>query len=105
MESMEDYSEENTYFSVDPINIGYIDFKALDNFFKKTKQKGQKAVEIEDNAAIIRRLDLDNDGRLKKDEFMKGIDAQEPFSKMLIRAEYKKEVNFGKIDREAPIDQ
>lgn len=70
LESMEDYSEENVYYTIDPINISYIDIKGLDNFFKKSKTKG---IEIEDNAAIIRRLDLDNDGRLKKEEFLKGI--------------------------------
>lgn len=59
---MDDYSEENVYFTLDPINISYVDIKGLDGFFKKTRTKG---IEIEDNAAIIRRLDLDNDGRLK----------------------------------------
>lgn len=74
----------------------------LDSFFKRN---GAKGILIEDNAAIIRRLDLDNDGRLNKEEFLKGIQAQEPYSKMLIRAAIKKEDTFGKIDNTAIIDK
>ena len=96
LESMDDYNADAVFQTVDSSNIHYIDIKCLDNFFKRNKTKG---IVIEDNAAIIRRLDLDNDSRLNKDEFLKGIVAQEPFSRMLIRAELKKEA-FGKIDHE-----
>jgi len=41
-------------------------------------------------------LDLDGDSKLKPEEYLKGIKAQEPFSKMLIRAELQAEENFGK---------
>ena len=44
--------------------------KCMDNFFKRVFAKG---VQMEDNAAIIRRLDLDCDGKLCMDEFLKGI--------------------------------
>ena len=79
---MDDWNKDSVYTAVDSTNISYIDLKALDGFFKRNRTKG---IEIEDTAAIIRRLDLDNDSRLSKEEFLKGIAAQEPFSKMLIR--------------------
>lgn len=70
LESMEDWSPEAVYSTVDTSNITYIDIKLIDSFFKRYSAKG---IEIEDHAAIIRRLDLDNDSRLNKDEFLKGV--------------------------------
>lgn len=35
---------------------------------------------------IIRRIDLDSDGKISKEEFFEAIQPQEPFSKMLVRA-------------------
>jgi len=67
---MEDWSPEAVYSTVDTSNITYIDIKLIDSFFKRYSAKG---IEIEDHAAIIRRLDLDNDSRLNKDEFLKGV--------------------------------
>lgn len=66
--------------------------KGLDNFFKRMFAKN---ICTEDNAAIIRRLDLDCDSKLCREEFMKGISAQEPYSKMMIRAKLKREEEFG----------
>ena len=66
--------------------------KGLDNFFKRMFAKN---ICTEDNAAIIRRLDLDCDGKLRIEEFIKGISAQEPYSKMMIRAKLKREEEFG----------
>ena len=85
---MDDWNVDAVYAAVDPSNITYIDIKTLDGFFKRNRTKG---VQIEDNAAIIRRLDLDNDSRLNKEEFLKGISSQEPYSKMLIRQKLKHE--------------
>jgi len=95
-ESHADYSPDLAFKSVDRTNLGFIDIKTLDNFFKSLQVKN---ITIEDNAAIIRRFDLDCDSRLKKEEFLKGIEAQEPYSKMLIRAILKQEENFG-IEKE-----
>ena len=81
-ESCTDYSANKAYKSVDYQGIGFIDIKTLENFFRRLKCKG---IQLEDTAAIIRRLDLDSDAKLKPEEFLKGIKAQEPFSKMLIR--------------------
>ena len=99
---MDDWNKDSVYAAVDSTNITYIDIKAFDGFFKRNRTKG---IEIEDTAAIIRRLDLDNDSRLNKEEFLKGITAQEPFSKMLIRQQMKHEQAFGKIDNIAVIDK
>lgn len=50
-------------------------------FFKNNRSKATE----EDCVAIIRRLDLDADSKLAKEEFLTGIQAQEPFSKMIVR--------------------
>ena len=51
LESMDDYSADGVFNTVDYSRITYIDIKILDNFFKRLRTKG---ITIEDNAAIIR---------------------------------------------------
>lgn len=92
LESHLDYTPEAAYAAVDNSAIGFVSIKTIDNFFKRTFTKG---VMLEDNAAIIRRLDLDGDSKLSREEFLRGIAAQEPFSKMLTRQIIKQEENFG----------
>ena len=82
MESQLDYDPVTMYQTIDDCNLGGIDLKSLSDFFKKTKTY---AIDIESCAAIIRRLDLNMDSRLNKDEFLKGMAPQEPFSRMLVR--------------------
>ena len=41
--------------------------------------------------AIIRRMDLDADARLSKQEFIEGLKPEEPYSKMLVREKSKSE--------------
>ena len=67
---------------------------ARNNFFKRLKHKG---ITDDDIVAIIRRLDLDSDGKLRKEEFIKGIRAQEPYSKMLVRGREKTKADFDRI--------
>jgi len=50
----------------------YVDLKCFENFFRRLKQKG---ITDDDIVSIIRRLDLDSDGKLRKDELLKGIQA------------------------------
>ena len=69
-EAMMDYSPEGAYKCVDSTNMGFIDTKCLDNFFKRLFTK---KIELEDEEAIIRRLDLDSNGKLNMEEFIKGI--------------------------------
>ena len=92
LESHLDYTPEAAYDAVDNSSIGFVSMKTIDNFFKRTFTKG---VMLEDNAAIIRRLDLDGDSKLSREEFLRGIASQEPFSKMLTRHIIKQEENFG----------
>lgn len=73
----------------------------MDNFFKRNFTKG---ISIEDNAAIIRRFDLNSDSRLNEEEFLRGMAAQEPFSKMLVRYYIKEEEKHAKQDKTAPIE-
>ena len=89
------------YQAIDNTNIHYIDIKCLDNFFKRNFTKG---ISIEDNAAIIRRFDLNSDSRLNEEEFLRGMAAQEPFSKMLVRYYIKEEEKHAKQDKTAPIE-
>ena len=81
MESQLDYSLEGIYQVVDDWRYGYIDIRNLYRFFKNNRSKATE----EDCIAIIRRLDLDADSKLSKEEFLSGLKAQEPFSKMIIR--------------------
>jgi Ca2+-binding EF-hand superfamily protein len=93
METHPGYSHRVAFKTIDPTNIGFIEVKTMDNFFKQNKIKG---ITLEDNAAVIRRFDLDNDGKLRFEEFEKGIGAEQPFSKMLIRNGMKKEKDYAK---------
>ena len=43
-----------------------------------------------DIEAIIRRLDLDADGKLTQEELIAGCTPQEPFSKLVVRERQKK---------------
>ena len=69
---MHDYTQDLGYKCIDNQNIMYVDLKCFENFFRRLKQKG---ITDDDIVSIIRRLDLDSDGKLRKDEFLKGIQA------------------------------
>jgi Ca2+-binding EF-hand superfamily protein len=69
---MHDYTQDLGYKCIDNQNIMYVDLKCFENFFRRHKQKG---ITDDDIVSIIRRLDLDSDGKLKKDELLKGIQA------------------------------
>lgn len=47
-----------------------VDLKSFENFFRRLKHKG---ITDDDIVSIIRRLDLDSDGKLRKEELIKGI--------------------------------
>ncbi len=79
---------------VDDWGYGYVDVRNLYRFFKNNRCS--KATEA-DCQAIIRRLDLDADSKLSRDEFLQGLKAQEPFSKMIVREKMAKREE---IDRE-----
>ena len=81
LESALDYSEEAVYGAVDDWGYGFVDARNLKSFFRNNKYKATD----EDCIAIIRRLDLDADSKLTKEEFLNGLKAQEPYSKMIVR--------------------
>ena len=58
----------------------------MKSFFRNNKFSATD----DDCVAVIRRMDLDADSKLTKEEFVEGIRAQEPFSKMIIRDEMNK---------------
>jgi len=53
----------------------------LERFFNAQRRKTNEA----DHLAIIRRIDLDGDSKINKEEFLETIKPQEPYSKMLVR--------------------
>lgn len=66
-----DYSEEGVYATIDDWGYGFVDSRNLKSFFRNNKYKATD----EDCVAIIRRLDLDADSKLTKEEFLNGLKA------------------------------
>jgi len=102
LESQLDYSVEGIYQVVDDWRYGYIDIRNLYRFFKNNRSKATE----EDCIAIIRRLDLDADSKLSKEEFLSGLKAQEPFSKMIIREKMARRDEMVKVknsSKEEPV--
>jgi hypothetical protein len=66
-----DYSEEGVYAAIDDWGYGFVDSRNLKSFFRNNKYKATD----EDCVAIIRRLDLDADSKLTKEEFLNGLKA------------------------------
>jgi Ca2+-binding EF-hand superfamily protein len=65
------------FLEIDDWGYGYIDQKNLKNFLRK---HGYLANESE-LMAIIRRMDLDGDARIGKEEFIQGLMPDQPYSK------------------------
>jgi Ca2+-binding EF-hand superfamily protein len=86
LESQPDYSSEAVYQCIDDWGYGFVDTRNLYRFFKNCRSKATE----EDCVALIRRFDLDADSKLSRDEFLGGIKAQEPFSKMIVREKMAK---------------
>lgn len=81
LESNKCFDYQKAYYSIDDWNFGYIDRRNMKIFFKK---HGYIATN-EDVVAILRRMDLDADARLTKQEFIEGIQPEEPYSKAMKR--------------------
>lgn len=71
MESAIEYTEDAVYNSIDDWGYGFVDASNLKSFFRNNKYKATD----EDCIAIIRRLDLDADSKLTKEEFIIGLRA------------------------------
>lgn len=59
------------YQAIDDWGYGFVDSRNLKSFFRNNKYKATD----EDCIAIIRRLDLDADSKLTKEEFLEGLKA------------------------------
>jgi hypothetical protein len=81
MESNKSFDYNRAYYSIDDWNYGYIDRRNLKMFLKK---HGYLA-STQDVVSIIRRMDLDADARLTKQEFIEGIKPEEPYSRAMKR--------------------
>jgi hypothetical protein len=68
--------------------MSYIYQKNLERFFNSQRRKTSES----DHLAIIRRIDLDGDSKINKEEFLETIKPQEPYSKMLVRQRLTKKV-------------
>lgn len=79
MQSNKQFDNDKAYNSIDDWNYGYIDRKNLRQFLKKHGYfaKNQEVM------AIIRRMDLDGDARLSKQEFMAALIPEAPYSKLM----------------------
>lgn len=89
MESHKQFDYQKAFNSIDDWNYGYIDKKNLKSFLKKH----QHIATNEELTSIIRRMDLDADARLTKEEFIEGIKPEEPYSKMMKRQSSKHKRN------------
>ena len=81
MESNKQFDYDQAYYAIDDWGYGYIDRRNLKSFLKK---HGYIA-STEEVIAIIRRMDLDADARLTKQEFIDGIKPEEPYSRTMNR--------------------
>ena len=86
MQSDKRFDYNRAFNSVDDWNYVFIDKKNLKSFFR---QHGYLA-SSDEVMAIIRRMDMDADARLSKQEFIEGIKPDEPYSKSMKRSESKK---------------
>jgi Ca2+-binding EF-hand superfamily protein len=80
MESSKEFDYSKAFHSIDDWSYGYVDRKNLKSFFRK---HGHLASTEE--VMAIRRMDLDGDARLSKQEFIDALKPEEPYSKMMKR--------------------
>ena len=76
---MPDYTEDAIYSSIDDWGYGFIDTRNMKSFFRNNQNKASD----DECVAIIRRMDLDGDSKLTREEYIEGLKAQEPYSKVL----------------------
>ena len=95
--SSSDFSLDGCYKSIDDWGYGWVDQRNLKSFFRNNKYNATD----EECIAIIRRLDLDADGKLTKEEFGEGIKPQEPYSKMLVRNRMEAQEKAARLKKQA----
>lgn len=65
-----DYSEDSVIVCFDSWGYGFVDPKNMQLFFRQN----QSSISDEECLAIVRRFDIDGDGKLTHDEFIQGIE-------------------------------
>jgi hypothetical protein len=100
LESQLDYNPDSVYQAIDDWGYGFIDARNMKSFFRNNKCK----MEEDSCVAVIRRMDLDADSKLTKEEFLEGIKAQEPYSKMIVRERLNKQEELARIKKQNKID-
>lgn len=76
---MPDFTPDAIYNSVDDWGYGFIDTRNMKSFFRNNRNKATD----DECIAIIRRMDLDGDSKLTREEYLEGLSSQEPYSKVL----------------------
>lgn len=81
IDSTKNFDGTKGFYAVDDWSYGFIDKTNLKSFLRKHGHLASTAEAI----AIIRRMDLDADARLSKQEFIEALRPEEPYSKLLKR--------------------
>ena len=81
MDATKSFCVKKAFEAVDDWQYGFIDKKNLKSFLRKQNYIATTA----ECMAIIRRLDVDADARLSRQEFADGLRPEEPYSKALKR--------------------
>lgn len=85
MECSKQFNYDKAFAEIDDWSYGFIDKKNLKSFLRKHGCHPTS----KDVMSIIRRMDLDGDARISKDEFINSLVPEEPYSKILKRAKEK----------------
>jgi len=91
------FDHNKAFLAVDDWSYNYIDKTNLKSFLRKHGYLASTS----DCMAIIRRLDLDADARLSKQEFIDGLRPEEPYSKLLKRTEMNRGLKMNACPRQA----
>jgi len=98
MDATKNFCVKKAFRAIDDWDYGFIDKKNLKSFLRKHNYIASTA----ECMAIIRRLDLDADARLSRQEFADGLKPGEPYSRVLKRSQMKQgsSSNIGRSGRQ-----
>ena len=98
MDATKNFCVKKAFRAIDDWDYGFIDKKNLKSFLRKHNYIASTA----ECMAIIRRLDLDADARLSRQEFADGLKPEEPYSRVLKRSQMKQgsSSNIGRSGRQ-----
>ena len=82
MEATKSFCIQKAFDAIDDWKYGFIDRKNLKSFLRKHNYVASTA----ECMAIIRRLDLDADARISRQEFKEGLRPGEPYSRTMKRS-------------------